>query len=391
MTRKRAFFLAGILAVSAALVALAATRGGRREGPAEPASPDSAPPLVRVTRVTEKTIERRVTVPGTIRAARTFDIVAESSGILERFSLEDGRPVEEGVRVGAGELVAVVSPRHLEARVREAESRLAAAEAALGEARVVLDDAGRELARMDRLFARGVVAGRDRERAETARDAAAARLSLLEEQVAVAGATLESERLRYRDHRVYSPWGGIVSRRMVEPGAWVTPSLPLARVSATDRVELVGSLAERHLDSVRAGETPVLVRVDALPDLEVETVVTRVSPEIDPQARTFGVVILIDNPGGRLRPGMFARLSLIPERRRRVPAIPDAALVGDGQEVLVIENDRARLRRVSLGLKSGDLNEVLAGVGTGDLVVIRGHDLVEDGMTVRVFVEGGDE
>lgn len=185
--------------------------------------------------------------------------------------------------------------------------------------------------------------------------------------------------------------GGIVSKKYVDEGNMVGPTTPLVRIVQIDAVEITGGVSERHLAALVSGKTAARITVDAYPGEKFDGVVSKVFPEVDPQTRTVEVQIRTPNPGHRLKPGMFARLRLALWRRENVPIVPDAALLHRGEEicVYVVNGSKAHRRVLRLGLSEGERHEVLEGLRPGDMVVIRGQHMLQDGDNVELV--GGDQ
>jgi len=347
------------------------------------------PPLVRVAQVTVGTLQQRVFITGTVEPDCSALVFAEVAGVLEKFSLPDGTPVEEGVEVEQGDVIALVEHQDLKAALEEARANLQVARSSVKEARVGLEDAEREKNRMEALYAEGIATEQQRDKAVTAYQSALARLELAEDRVKQAEAMLERTRLRYEDATVEAPISGIISKKYVDQGGYVSASTPLVKIINIEQVEVQGGVAGKYFPVLRPGRTEARVQVDAYPEESFTGTVDRVQPELDPVTRTVRVTVRIPNPGRRLKPGMFARIQIVVNKKDNVVIVPDAALVEseNGYEVFVVNNGRVKRRPVRIGMKEGDKNQVVEGLSAGELVVVRGHHLLKDGMEVRVQKE----
>ncbi|MDE7457888.1 MAG: efflux transporter periplasmic adaptor subunit, partial [Muribaculaceae bacterium] len=109
---------------------------------------------------------------------------------------------------------------------------------------------------------------------------------------------------------------------------------------------------------------------------------------VDTATRTFRTEILISNPGERILPGMFARVSIDLGSRNNV-VVPDRAIVkqtGSGNRyVYVLHDGKVNFERVELGRRLGDAYELISGVNSGDTVVISGQTRLADGVEVEVM------
>jgi membrane fusion protein, multidrug efflux system len=119
--------------------------------------------------------------------------------------------------------------------------------------------------------------------------------------------------------------------------------------------------------------------------------VTRIVHALDPRSRTMGVEVDIPNGDGRLKPGMFARVELVVDRRPGTLAVPVEALrVGDGRPSLVVVRAGAvEFVPVELGVTDGGWVEITKGVGDNDSVIVQGKDLVKTGQKVKAVPATG--
>ncbi len=244
----------------------------------------------------------------------------------------------------------------------------------------------REVQRIRTLHERGVAADTRLDEVETQERRAQARLAAAQAKASLAERAL-------RDSSVVAPFPGLIARRLVSAGDYVSPGQALVELVALDPVKVVFSLAERDSGRVALGHT-VRVRVAPYPDELFDAHVSAISPRIDPQTHTLRVQALIDNPHGRLKPGLFARTDLGVAQRENVPMIPEEAVLqrSDGSVVFrLVGNDRVERRVVELGSFHEGKVEVLSGLGLGDQVIVRGQDALSPDTAVSVRNADGSE
>ncbi len=123
-----------------------------------------------------------------------------------------------------------------------------------------------------------------------------------------------------------------------------------------------------------------------MPGQVFEGKITLITPRVDFQTATFPVKIEMSDPEGLLRPGMFARVGVVFDRRLGAIQVPRSALLDDEgpPTVFVVEDGKAQERTLELGLSNGSFVEVLSGVGRDDQVVTVGQGALKDGTEVRV-------
>jgi membrane fusion protein (multidrug efflux system) len=145
-------------------------------------------------------------------------------------------------------------------------------------------------------------------------------------------------------------------------------------------------VSERYLGSLTEGKTPVEIRVDAFPDAQLRSVVSKVLPTVAPDVRTVQVEVTLPNEDGRLRAGMFCRVGLVLKEASDVLVVPGAAVVGAGSSaaVLRVGNGTVERANVELGLRQGALVEVRSGLAEGDQVILSGQGQLPEGIRVEV-------
>lgn len=363
------WLLCAVLAVACGR-ARGAEEGGARRG--------RPPPLVTTTRLVPRAVQVEAGGPIDLRANTAVEVGSRVLGYLDRLE------VDRGDRVRRGQLLATVRPSDL-------PDQLAATRGALEQNRAQLELARSTLQRVEALAAPGVTSQQELIAARAAVAAAEAqRATLLAQSSSVA--------TRLRETRIVSPLDGVVSQRRVDVGALVGPTTGgIVRVEAVDTLRAEVALNEAEAGAVRVGMTARL-RLDALPGQTFEGRVVRLAPGYDPSTRTLDAEVLLPNPAGVLRPGMYGRASIVTAERPSALVVPIGALRlrGDARYVFVVQGGRAMRRNVTTGVDGGDWMEVRTGLAAGDEVVTAGLEALADAMPVRtarevdVFAGPGD-
>jgi multidrug efflux pump subunit AcrA (membrane-fusion protein) len=384
---------------------------------------EEGPLKVAVARVSDASLERRTFVTGEVKATQVVEVVPKVLGCLQRLRLPDGTPLEVGTVIQPDPatkdlpVIAVIEHAALAAAVQQAEAGLRVAEAAIATAKgavgsaqaaaqaadVTLADCKREKTRMENLLKEGSGTPKQLDAATATYDRAAAqcdqvRADLTAAQARVAqaqagraeaAAALRRGQVALDDATLRAPIAGVVTRKYVDEGNMVGPTTPLVRLAQIETVKVIGGVGERHIRSVVPGKTHAAIAVDAFPGESFAGTVHLVGEAADAATRTIDVEIRVPNPARKLKPGMFARVTLVLERRAGVPVVPDSALLRDdeGPYVFVVNDEKARRQRVSLGLAEGAVHEVTAGLKGGDVVVVRGQRQLRDGQAVRTVQE----
>ena len=220
-------------------------------------------------------------------------------------------------------------------------------------------------------------------------------LDNLKYELAAAKATWELARLQLSYTEIRAPIAGTVTQRLdvVKVGNTVTPvggviesgDSALFVVEDLDTLMLRVNVPERELAKLSVGQ-PAELSFDAVPDRTFRGEIALISPYVSADTATFAVRIRVTESGGLLRPGMFARVAIVYERKPDALQIPRTALLdSDGPpKVFVVRDGKAAERAVKLGLSNGAWIEVTEGLKDGEQVVVVGQGAVKPGASVRV-------
>jgi membrane fusion protein (multidrug efflux system) len=184
---------------------------------------------------------------------------------------------------------------------------------------------------------------------------------------------------------VRAPFEGVTGLRQVSPGAYVKAGQDVARLEGIGVLKLDFRVPELYLKRIRAGQ-PLAVSVDAFPGESFSGSIYAIEPAVDESTRTVLLRARLPNPGARLKPGMFARVSLELAKRNNALLVPEQAIVprGDGTFVFRIVDGKAALTRVETGVRRTGEVEVLSGLKAGDTIVADGQLKLQDGAAVNV-------
>ena len=341
----------------------------------EPKEVPQPPVPVEVETVSRADIEQIVTATGAIESNATVNIMPKVSGRLESLSTgtpEGGTRIEEGVAARKGEQIGLIDRALYVAAAEQARAQARAAEADAA-------DAEREQKRMISLFESGSATEQMRDKAVTAAKTAAARLG-------AAKAALELAEINLQESVLKSPMDGVVTRKYIDEGNLVSVGQPVVTIADIAQVKVIVAVSEKHTTLVKEG-VPCRLMVDAYPDKVFAAKVSSVWPALDPATRSLQVEIRLDNPGMELKPGMFAKVDLILERKTSVIVIPFDSVTGGKVSpafVYTVNNSVAYKHVVEPGIVQADKVEVISGLNEGEELVVNGMTYLKDGMAVEV-------
>jgi membrane fusion protein (multidrug efflux system) len=188
---------------------------------------------------------------------------------------------------------------------------------------------------------------------------------------------------------VESPIDGVVGRVYVDKGMSVSPQTPIALVVNMDTVKVKINVIEKDLPKIAVGQI-AKIQADAYPDEVFQGAVERISPVVDLDSRTATAEIMILNTDFRLKPGMFARIKVLVDKREDVLVIPRDAMIRENSSyyVFVVGPDNKVLRqKIETGLNENNKFEVISGLSEGELVVTMGNTLLKPGDIVKAVIE----
>ncbi len=385
--------------------ATTAAGGGRGRGAAR------APMPVEFATATRAPLAERVLVVGNLIGAATVQAVPKINGRLQTVNVQLGDAVRRG------QIIAKVEDREIQEQVRQAEAAYRVAEATIRQREADLKLAQTNLERNRSLLERQLLPKQTYDDTDARHQAALAQLDLARAQFEQSKARLDELNINLANTVISSPVDGFVAKRFLDPGASVSPNVPVASVVDIHSVRMVANLVEKDVKRVTVG-TRAAVEVDAFPGETFNGQVSRLAPVFDPATRTAEMEIAVPNPGYRLKPGMYARVQLTVSVRPDAITVPSNAIVTvSGKPGLFIAGEpvagraeggatrgtggtapaagadaktmTARFIAVETGIRDGDRVEIVSGLKDGARVVTTGAGALKDGD--RIVAAAGDK
>ena len=389
--------------ISLALAILLSTGGCGKQQPVQ-AKQDPGPIEVQVTPVTSRQMQRVVESVGTLFPFDEVIISAEVEGPIAQVNADLGDTVKPGqvlARISDEEQRYLVAQN--EAQLRQALERLGLKEETdkvldiretpeVRRAQADLTDAEQRFKRVRELVDQGVGSRQDLDAAEAryksllaGYDATLNQTRNLIQEVQRYKAVLELQRKKLRDTVVRAPFAASVKERQVTTGQYVQPNTPLFTLVKTDPIRLRIEIPERMAPWVKEGLTAE-VSVEAFEARTFHGKIWRISPSVDPSKRTFLVEALIDNPGGDLKPGSYAKARVKTSRFEEISLVPFRAVnyVLGSYKAYVVNGGTVEAREVKLGDRFGEEVEVIEGLKDGETVATTQVARLDTGSKVRI-------
>lgn len=179
--------------------------------------------------------------------------------------------------------------------------------------------------------------------------------------------------------KIIAPQDGVVTSLNVRDGMYVQPNSQIMSLADLSSVWLQAEVFESQADWVATGQAADAT-LDYMPGTQFSGQVEYVYPVLDPATRTLKVRLRFDNAGERLKPNMYARVSIYGRLKPNALSIPREALIpapGRDRVVVAIGNGKFHVREVMTGMESGEFVEILAGISEGDEIVTSAQFLID--------------
>lgn len=314
----------------------------------------------RIVMSKQEEIPAMLRATGTLHARENAALSAQVMGRVQQVL------VREGDFVRAGQTLVILDDATLKSASEQAEAATKAAENQQVAAQTNADLAASTLARYKQLQAQKSVSPQEMDEVTRRSEAAAAQVDALRAQATAMKAQQSGAKAMLGYTRILAPFGGVVTARMVDPGALASPGVPLIQIDSTGPLQMQTSVSESAIGSVRIG-MKLNVSTDSISNTNREGTVSQIVPTADSSSHTF--LVKIDLPPSReLRAGLYATAE-IPTGMRSAILVPRSAIVMRGSlpcAYVLDGNNTAQLRYATLGAVRGEMVEVLSGIAASE-------------------------
>lgn len=312
----------------------------------------TAPGLpVDVQVVRETTMQQTETVAGSVLPNRVVDIMSELSRKIVSVNFKDG------AQVGAGQVLYKLDDADIRARLNQLQADLNLA--------AISENRFRELLKTETVR-------------QEEYDIASTKLQSLQAAKQILMVELSKTNIR-------APFSGIVGITKAYAGALVSPGLPLVSLQEQASLKIQFTVSEKYLPVVKAG-TKIKFSTE-LSEEQLTATVVSTEASVDMQSRNIIVQAAINNAGGKLKPGMSAKIyfSASGEKAKAI-TIPTEALIpgANGYSVFVVKNGAAKITPVKISNRNEEAAWISSGLTSGDTVMISNILRSGDGTPVNI-------
>lgn len=187
------------------------------------------------------------------------------------------------------------------------------------------------------------------------------------------------------DASLYAPFSGVIGRRFVEPGENVQPGVSVLTLLEVSEVYIRIAIPENEIATL--DKQKALITVAALGGRLFEGQITEKGIVANPLSHTYDARIRLNNNQGSLMPGMVCRVKVQEDTDESVVSIPNNAVqishIGDNF-VWCVDNGKAKARKITTGMLTGDGVQITSGLKEGDQVITNGYQKISENMKVKV-------
>jgi len=336
---------------------------------------------VELVPVVSRNLSQTIALPGEFAAFQSAELHAKIRGYVENVLVDRGSVVKRG------QLLAVLTAPELEARLAEAESKVQAGEAEQAQAEAQLNAARSTYDRLKKAAETpGAISGNELIQAEEQVKAAAAAVQSKRQAKAALDQTVKAQEDLESYLSITAPFNGVVTERLVHPGALVGPGVDpvLLVVQELARLRLVVAVPEQNVDAIVKG-AQVEFRVPASPQRTYSGIVARIAHVLDEKTRTMPVELDVLNKDGSLSPGMYPSVEWPVRRGKASLLVPKTSVVTTTERTFVVRAQKGKAEWVNVvkGASAGDLIEVSGNLQAGELVVARATDEIREGSAIN--------
>ena len=317
----------------------------------------------RVVESQQREVPVSVRATGAVHARETAQISAQVPGRIQQIL------VREGDTVRAGQTVAVLDDAAQRSQLNQAQAGVKAAQSEETAAQTEARLSASTLERYRQLEAEKSVSPQEMDEISRKAEAAAAGLEAARAQTDAAQAQESSARTMLGYTRLVTPFAGIVTARMADPGTLASPGVPLLQIDQAGALQLQVTVDESEIAAIHKG-MKTQVAIDGAASAQITGTIVEIDPTADTSTHSF--LVKIDLPSSsQLRSGMYGTAQFANGVRNAILISRSAVVTRGSLDCAYVLDSQgiAQLRYVTLGAPQGDLVEVLSGISAGERLV----------------------
>ncbi len=316
--------------------------------------------------VVKGSIQEYLTYTGTLEGREQATVMSQTSGVVERVSMNPGQVCK------IGQVLGTVENSQQEAGVEQAKAQVMAAE-------TNYEKAQKDLTRIQQLYDDKVATKDNLEMTQLGVKSSFAQLKGAQAGLKVAQKQLDNTYLK-------ATINGRIATKLINVGQTLGPGSPIATLVDDSAFKLKVFVPENNITKVKLKDQ-VEVTVDAITGKSFKGTIQSVSIAFEGEGNSYPVEIIIQKSGNQdIKAGMFARSTISTLKKDNTMLIPSAAVITNDNQtyVYVVSGNKAVKKQIEIGLKNNENSEVLSGLKSEDKVITTGKDAVSDGTLIQL-------
>ncbi|WFD10557.1 efflux RND transporter periplasmic adaptor subunit [Tepidibacter hydrothermalis] len=322
-------------------------------------------------------INVKTTLSAKVKPIEEADIVPKMPGKVTKVNVEIGK------KVNKGEVLFTIDQTDLVNGVKSAQAAYDIAAANLKRTQEQIQNAKINYERMKSLYEEGAIAKKDFESYEL--QASSTNLDAVQAQVNQARVGLENAQSKLSDATVTAPISGIITAVNINEGEMASSAQPAVSIANMNKVVIDTNVSEYLINKIKVGDV-VDISIKSADKKNFQGKITALSPATASNSMTYPIKIEIDNKDSMIKPGMFANVNLVTDKKGNVITIPsEAVVIKDGESVVyTVKDNIAHVNKVETGIDNGEIVEIVKGIKPGQVIVNKGQDYLEEGSKVEI-------
>ena len=328
-------------------------------------------PVVVIGNAVRGEIVKSESLTGNILPIQQANIYSKVNGNIEKIFVDIGDHVKQN------QILSLIDTTIYSENAKQAKANLMQASANYENSQVIYH-------RNLNLFNQKLIAKEDLDNSKTAMD-----IAFAQEESAKASYSNTLTQLGYC--KISAPFDGYITQRMLDPGAYVTSSgssqgTIIFTLMNVDQLKSIVNVPEKDVPLLSKIQG-ILIKADALPNEIFNAKLKKISEAVDLSTRTMAIEVDVENYKSQLKPGMFATITLILDKKPNALILPNEVIQNSdsGNYVYVVNPDSTVARKfVKIGIQQDNNIEILSGVNEQDKIVFVGQSLIKDKMKIKI-------
>jgi len=334
---------------------------------------------VEIADVKSETFTQSITLTGIIGSDEEANISTKIPGRVT------GVYADEGMTVNKGQTLATIDDLQLKIQKSQVQNQIIVAQTNIDTIKLQLNDAERDLQRMEQLFKENAISQKQLESYQLKLNTLKNNYESAIKNLQVVKDNLKLIETQIDDCTIRAPFSGIIGIKNVDIGEIVTPGQVLMTLFNTNKLNVQIKVPENYLPEIKMGQD-VIIEIDAANGRQIIGKVKKISGSPDPKTRMFIVYASLPGSPKDARPGMFVHAKIITRIKQNAIVIPQQAIFQENNKtfVYIVDANKAKKIEVVTGDNTDDTIEIISGLKPGEKVITSNLENLSQGTIIKI-------